>query len=130
MNEINLWLDDTRQPPLPMHSGRMWLWAKTADEAIEILKSGNVTFASLDHDLALEHYVVYENEQQYMNDHRTFKEKTGYSVICWMEENNIWPKEGVRVHTMNPVGKDKMLEIVNKIYGRTFQSQYLGTHIV
>jgi hypothetical protein len=42
---IQLWLDDTRQP------SRGFTWAKTAEKAIELLKTGKVNFASLDHDL-------------------------------------------------------------------------------
>ncbi len=123
---INLWLDDHR--PVPnIESGRIWTLAKTADEAIAILKTGLVKFASLDHDLADEHYQAYDpKNQKYLE----FKEKTGYDVICYMEEFNIWPEEGVRIHTMNVVRKPVMLSIVQKIYGRTFQDQYVGQHRV
>jgi hypothetical protein len=53
---IYLWLDDERKPPSFSDSRIPWTWAKTADEAIEYLKTGEVTFTSLDHDLADEHY--------------------------------------------------------------------------
>lgn len=46
-----LFLDDIRTPP-----GFGWIWVKTAGEAIEKLKTRKVDFASLDHDLADEHY--------------------------------------------------------------------------
>jgi hypothetical protein len=74
---------------------------KTYEEAIELLKTGKVEKASLDHDLGTE--------------------KTGYDVICWMEENNVWPRNGVIVHSQNPVGKQKMEVVVKKHYGRIFR---------
>ncbi len=48
---MKLWLDDVRPPArygcLGFH------WAKTFDEAIAALATGDVTFASLDHDLSI-----------------------------------------------------------------------------
>jgi hypothetical protein len=40
-----LWLDDLR----PVPEG--WTWVKTVGEAISLMESGDVTEASLDHDL-------------------------------------------------------------------------------
>ena len=51
---MNLWLDDVRNPAT--HGAIGFVWVKTAEEAIDMLKSGAVQFASLDHDLAEEHY--------------------------------------------------------------------------
>jgi hypothetical protein len=47
---MKLWLDDIRKPW--MHGCIGFEWAKTVDEAIALLKTGRVTFASLDHDLS------------------------------------------------------------------------------
>ena len=125
---IYLWLDDEREPPSFSDSGIPWTWAKTADEAIEYLKTGEVAFASLDHDLAEEHY--YECSKAYQEGRplntSACKEKTGMEVVNWMEEQNVWPKEGVRVHTLNGQGRDRMLSVVNKVYGRTFQYRFNG----
>jgi len=103
-----------------------WTWVKSHDEAVELLKTGAVIFASLDHDLADEHYVAFF-EGRDCND---CKEKTGYSTLCWMEEFNVWPVNGVRIHTMNTVRKPVMISVVEKVYGRTFQFQMSGTHNV
>ena len=43
-------------------------WAKTAEEAIDLLKTGKVEYASLDHDLGFG--------------------GSGYDVVCWVEEND------------------------------------------
>jgi hypothetical protein len=109
---------------------------KNYDEAIEALKTGTVEFASLDHDLADEHYTkFFESRWENGNDYTDYntadcKEKTGMDVLRWMEENNVWPSAGVRIHTMNTVRKPIMLEMVENHYGRTFQYQYAGTHTV
>jgi hypothetical protein len=97
---MKLWLDDIREPA--KHGCAGWTWAKTADEAIDYLKTGTVTEASLDHDLSFEHYELGSNSG--------YKEKTGYDVILWMEENNVWPKT-LAVHSMNPVGAQRMLGV-------------------
>ena len=125
---VYLWLDDLRKPPSLSDSGIPWTWAKTADEAIEYLKTGDVVFASLDHDLSDEHYHEGFKAQQEGRPLNTAacKEKTGMSVINWMEEQKVWPKEGVRVHTLNGLGLDRMLSVVNKIYGRMFQYHFNG----
>lgn len=47
---MTLWLDNIREPWKHGYTGAEW--AKTADEAIALLKTGTVTFASLDHDLS------------------------------------------------------------------------------
>ena len=118
-----LWLDDVRTPPADG-----WIWVKTADEAIEKLKTGNVTFASLDHDLADEQYPwnailgINPHEWFYHMDKYpiSFKEKTGYDVILWMEENNVWPSHGVKCHSQNPVGRKRINTVIEKQYGRLF----------
>lgn len=46
---MRLWLDDVRDPVL--HGAIGFHWVKTAEEAISCLRSGQVRFASLDHDL-------------------------------------------------------------------------------
>ena len=106
---MTLWLDDIRKPHMHGYLGAEW--AKTADEAIAILKTGRVRFASLDHDLS-EMATIGQPEEG---------EKTGYTVVCWLEQNpQYWPPEGCRVHSMNPVGKAKMLTVIDAHYGRRF----------
>lgn len=104
-----LWLDDVREPW--RHGAMGFEWAKTADEAIALLKKGNITFASLDHDLAAEHYCPPEK----LHDDPTGA-LTGYDVVCWMEENNVWPEDGVEVHSMNPVGRARMQMVIDRHY--------------
>ena len=116
---MKLWLDDIRDPAQyaffgkdnQIKGGYDYTWVKTADEAIELLKTGQVTYASLDHDLAWDHYIG----KEYVNGKSP--EKTGYDVVLWMQTNNVWPKDGCVVHSMNPVGRKKMQYIIDKHYG-------------
>lgn len=100
---IDLWLDDIRDPIKHGYIG--WTWVKTADEAIALLATGRVRQASLDHDLTVE---------QTLGRHST--EPTGYTVVCWMERENVWPPKGVRVHSMNPEGRSRMQQVIDRAY--------------
>ena len=115
---MKLWLDDVRDPTqyafyregVNIKGGYDYIWVKTADEAIALLKTGKVTYASLDHDLAFEHYMG----QEFVNG--TSPNKTGYDVVLWMESNSVWPIDGTVVHSMNPVGRKKMQAVIDKWY--------------
>lgn len=109
---MKLWLDDYRAPW--KHGAEGFEWVKTGEEAIKKLESGTVIFASLDHDLCLQHMSFSEVLPE------DYTEMTGYSVVCWMEETGCWPPEGVAVHSMNPVGRDRMEQVIRKHYGKNF----------
>lgn len=104
---MRLWLDDVREPW--RHGFIISEWAKTYEQAIAFLKTGEVTLASLDHDLSVEATMGEPKPE----------EKTGYDVVCWMEANNVWPRYGVFVHSMNPVGRARMQGVIDKHYGRS-----------
>lgn len=82
---IKLYLDDLRPTP----SG--WLGVKTVEEAITALQSGRVEEASLDHDLGIE-------------------QRSGYELTVWMKQHNIWPAQGVTVHSGNGPGIQNMCQ--------------------
>lgn len=80
---MRVWLDDERPMPESFDTH-----AKTADECIELIKSGQVELVSLDHDLGMDF-------------------KTGYDVAKFIER---YAYEGgkrftVLVHTQNTVGR-------------------------
>lgn len=102
---MRLWLDDIREPWKYGYIASEW--AHTAQEAIALLKTGEITFASLDHDLSVE--ATCGNPAP--------NEETGYTVVCWMEENDVWPCDGVVVHSMNPVGRARMEAVIRRHYG-------------
>jgi len=100
---MKLWLDDIRDP---LEYGAIgFIWVKTVEDAITMLKTGEVSFASLDHDLSI--LATLGNFE---------KEQTGYELVCWMEENNVWPVDGVRVHSMNPIGRQRMEKVIRRAY--------------
>lgn len=95
MNSGNLWLDDLRPAP----DG--WVWAMTAPEAIDLLSRQAFEIVSLDHDLG--------------DDLRL---GTGLDVLNWIEEQvavNGYKAPELRVHSMNPVGRVKMLASIEAI---------------
>ena len=91
---MKLWLDDLRL------EGDGWLRARGVDEAIELMKTHEIEFASLDHDLG--DWAVAGGD--------------GYKLIHWMIENDCWPTGGIRVHSSNPVGVERMLSDI-RVYG-------------
>ena len=106
---MKLWLDDVRKPWEHGYYG--WMWVKTADEAIAAFRTGNVEEASLDHDLTPQQTLggIYGQV-------REDGQKTGYDVVVWLEEHpEYWPPKGVQVHSMNPAGAARMIQVINKI---------------
>jgi len=83
---MDIWLDDIRPAP------EGWTWVTTAREVIDLLKTGEVEAVSLDNDLGV-------------------NQREGYTVVQWMEENDVWP-ELVCVHTNNPVAARYMREVL------------------
>lgn len=101
---MKLWLDDNRPPWKYGHVG--WRWAKTYEEAIALLQTGQVEEASLDHDLS---------EAATMG-RPALGEKTGYDVVLWMEANNVWPPNGTHVHSLNEEGRKRMMEFLRRCH--------------
>jgi hypothetical protein len=103
---MRLWLDD-RRPPHPKPDE--WTWVRTPAEAIELLKSGEVSELSLDHDLGL-----FDGE----------RELTGYDVVLWIEEAvataGFVPPLDIRVHSSNSSAAAKMergIESIRRLAG-------------
>jgi len=95
---MKVYLDDERTTP------EGWIRVYWPDEAIELLKSGDVTEISLDHDLG--------------DDERG----TGYDVLLWIEEQVVLhgfvpPK--LSVHSANVSAKLKMESGIRAIMTRT-----------
>jgi len=92
---MKVYLDDERTPP----DG--WVLVRWPEEAINILKTGEVEIISLDHDLGDDSI------------------GTGYDVVLWLEEqvavNKITPPI-IKVHSANTSAKAKMLAGIESIY--------------
>jgi hypothetical protein len=65
-----------------------------------VLATGGVEFASLDHDLG--DFVSHGGN--------------GVALTDWMAENDCWPRDGISIHSSNPVGVRTMLATVDR-YG-------------
>jgi Cyclic-phosphate processing Receiver domain len=96
---MRIWLDDVRDAP------QGWIHITTPEEAIELLRSGEVEEISLDHDLGLA---------------TSEAERTGYDVLVWLEEavaigawNHALPV--IRIHSANPVGQRRMEQAIESI---------------
>jgi hypothetical protein len=101
---MRVWLDDIR--PMP---SKFDVHCKTAVEAINLLKTGKVTFISFDHDLA----------------DPGVKEMTGYTVARWIEEaafDKRMTRIGFAVHSANPVGIFKIREAMEQ--AQAFWTEY------
>lgn len=84
---MKVYLDDERETPIG------WVRVYWPDEAIALLKTGEVTDISLDHDLG--------------DDERG----TGYDVVLWIEEA-VFTQEflppRITVHSANSSAREKM----------------------
>lgn len=91
---MKVYLDDERIAP----DG--WVQVRWPDEAIELLKIGNVTELSLDHDLGDDEH------------------GTGYDVLLWLEEQvicNQFMPPSIYLHTANPAARVRMDAAIQSI---------------
>ena len=91
---MRVYLDDERPTPTG------WVGVRWPEDAIELLKTGNVFEISLDHDLG--------------DDARG----TGYTVLLWIERAvalEDFRPPAITVHTANASAREKMLRAVRKI---------------
>jgi hypothetical protein len=100
---MKVWLDDDLdKPDMPnRHTPEGWVGVKTAQEAIDLLKTGEVDEIDLDHDLGDE--ILTGN---------------GYDVLLYIEkalvsQGFVPPK--INIHTANPSAREKMERAVDQI---------------
>lgn len=90
---LRLWLDDVR----PVPEG--WVWARTAWDAIDVLRAGGVVEVSLDHDLGPP------------------EAGSGYDVAKWIEAEAYHGRLARlrwAVHSANPIGRERMAKALEK----------------
>lgn len=91
---MKVYLDDERKTP------EGYVRVYWPEEAIELLKTGEVTEISLDHDLGDDEH------------------GTGYDVVLWIEEQvyvHGFKPPIIKVHSANSSARDKMLNGINNI---------------
>lgn len=107
---MKLYLDDIRPCPVGC------TYAQNVAQAIEavtacLARNEEWTHASLDHDLAQEHYLP----QPYGAPPQT---GTGMDFVDWMIEHNCWPTVKPVVHSANPVGAARMRQAIDRYFPR------------
>lgn len=124
---MKLWLDDERPAP------EGWYWVQTGAAAIACLLDQDddpITHMSFDHDLADVHYGYWHlahnpgADTAFPKDHpirvhareESAKEMTGYDVLLWMAEHEVWPTDACYVHTHNSAAQKKMCGVIDR-YG-------------
>ena len=94
---VNIYLDDVRSMPFGFD-----IHVRNYKDCIYWLsRNDSICTLSLDHDLG--------------------EDKTGYDVICWIEEqcyNNkfVLPYE-ILIHSANPVGRANIQRVIDRLYG-------------
>ena len=95
---MKVWLDDQREAP------EGWVHVRTPEEAIELLRGGEVEELSLDHDLGLDVGA---------------RERTGYDVLLWLEREvaagRTAPPGVMTVHSGNVGAVGRMEQAIESI---------------
>lgn len=124
-----LFLDDIRTPEqafaytnfLPFKT-QEWQIVRSHNEFIEFVgKNGLPEFISFDHDLADSHYTPehlwtdYDKSKEWQ-DAQKHTEKTGFDSARWLVDyclDNELECPRYYCHSMNPVGKDKIIGLLD-----------------
>lgn len=96
-----LWIDDIRPLPSDLNEDQ-WDIARTGWEALYLLDTKEYDVVSFDHDLA-----------SFVGN----KEINGYDILVWLASRRVELKyvpKDIRVHTANPVGREKMLNVIEQ----------------
>lgn len=98
---MRLWHDDIRRPP-----DDTWLWARTNEDAKNVLSTFVVEEISLDHDLGLDGLSPELPNAAYLIGNGS---QTGLDLVDWMIANDCVPAH-VTIHSLNGSGADRMLK--------------------
>jgi hypothetical protein len=96
---MNVYFDDVRNPP-----NDDWVLVREPAKLKELLLCGVIQNLSMDHDLG--DYGSIENSDE---------EVTGYTLLNWMEETENLPKGRIFVHSSNPVGRMRMMVVIQRL---------------
>ena len=128
LSAVFLFLDDIREPEHAYEYTKQEIFLKQKWEVVRnfdefksyIEKNGMPFFISFDHDLADTHYTPehlwtdYDKSKEWQ-DAQVHKEKTGYECAIWLVDycmDNNLKLPNYYCHSMNPVGKDKIVGLL------------------
>lgn len=110
---LKLYLDDLRMP-----YSEEWTLVRTAEEACDLLATGTVEFACLDHDLgecdACDQSFPPRGYKVVANTCR--HRMNGFALVEWMVKTGHWPKNKPTVHSANEVGAAKMRALIEESF--------------
>lgn len=110
---FKVWHDDIRKPP-----SHEWLWARTNDEAAQLLRNLDVAEISLDHDLGMDGVDPDLPDAIYLKGNSA---QTGLDLVDWMVQTGNVPDK-VTIHSWNPAGAQRMLRTLqSKGYHATYR---------
>lgn len=97
---MKIYLDDVRETPPD------WYRCYTIEEVKKLLCDAllgyrTISDMSLDHDLG----AAYTDP---------LNAPTGYDLVKWMAQHDMWPTNKPTVHSANPVGKANMLSVIDQ----------------
>jgi hypothetical protein len=95
---VRVWLDDDL---VDRAAPEGWRHVTTAWDAIELLESGEVVELSLDHDLG--------DDERFG---RGIDVVDRLVVLHVVHGRDLWPRDGISLHTANPVGRENMARAI------------------
>lgn len=107
---IKLWVDDARPAPAD------WQLATSYEQAIAVLKSGQVVKVSLDYDLYLEEKETTASGIAIAT--KNDKAMSGYDVAQWIEKavsDGRFSAPLMRCHSANPTGQRLITAVINRM---------------
>jgi hypothetical protein len=108
---MNVYFDDVRNAP-----DNSWEIVREPEQLKDLLVAGVVQNLSLDHDLGE------------FGERGNGRNITGYDILTWMEETNHLPKGRIFIHSQNPVGRMKMLVVIQRLgKGQTMSRRTVKT---
>lgn len=111
---MRVFLDDVRECP------EGWTLARSYEQAIQFLLTGEVTEISLDHDMGMVMSETYPWDPEPDPPH-LIEAMSGYDVAAWIEEAIYFGKIPVLrmlCHSANPAGRKRIEAVIQAIERR------------
>jgi hypothetical protein len=102
--ELRVWLDDLLEDRAAPQG---WTQVTTAPAAIALLETGRVVELSLDHDLGNDDVA---GKGVHVVDHIAREQ--------FAAAKDLWPRDGIMIHSANPAGKDQMARAIERYAGQ------------
>jgi hypothetical protein len=122
---VKLYLDDIRVPRDSGYKDDDWIVVRDVASMKQLITDNgkNITQMSLDHDLgACDACMKGRTVDQWLEE-SGYSEMpncshvgTGYDLVKWMAEHNLWPATPPRLHTANPVGRGNMKAVIDRYF--------------